>query len=169
MNKYTFTFLVFILACSSTKENKNVINELKGEWAFIDKYGTYVEAFFTDSIFYTYNMVNGKMPDLNYNVKNDSLYSSLRKHEKMGAIAGLQWLANDKIVLSTKFVNDTLERISVDYEKIDTTGILLSSGSYFEAYKKRYEAFLIRKGILIPEEIKAFKEKGEVPDYLKQN
>ena len=110
------------------------------------------------------------MPGFKYAIKNDSLLSNFRKNKNsLERIARIQWLSNDKIILSTEFVSDTLDRIHVNGERIDTTDILLGIGSFVEAHKKRLEDFLVKKGILLPEDVKAFKEKGEVPDYLKRN
>ncbi len=159
-----------MIACNSPKEIKEAANKLKGDWAFLDKYGIYNEAFFGDSMFFIYNKENGKMPGFKYAIKNDSLLSNFRKNKNsLERIARIQWLSNDKIILSTEFVSDTLDRIPVNGEIIDTTNILLDTGSFVEAHKKRHEDFLVKKGILSPEDVKEFKESGEVPDYLKRN
>ena len=170
MKKITLILLVFILACSSPTEKKKAVNNLKGNWAFLDKRGTYNEAFFGDSTFFTYNMINGKMPEFGYKVKNDSLYSNFDKSSKvLSRIAGIEWISGDRVILSTEFVHDTLEQILESGMLLSSTNFKKDSIKFVKAHYMRYEAFLINRGILSPEEVKEFKEKGKVPDDVQNH
>ncbi len=165
MKKITFIIFVFVVACSSPTEKKKAVNNLKGNWAFLDKHGTYNEAFFGDSTFFTYNMVSGKMPEFGYEVKNDSLYSNFDKSKKtLTRIAKIEWIMEDRVILSTEFVHDTLEPIWESKMVLSNTDFKSDSVEFVKAHYLRYEAFLISRGILSLEEVKEFKEKGKVPE-----
>ena len=170
MKNITFFIFIFILACSSPPEKNQVINRLKGNWAFLDKRGTYNEAFFGDSTFFTYNMINGKMPEFGFKVKNDSLYSNFDKSAKvLIRIAGIKWISDNRVILSTEFVHDTLEPILESGMLLSNTDLKKDSIEFVKAHYIRYEAFLISRGILSPEEVKEFKEKGKVPDDVQNH
>jgi len=159
-----------MLACSSPTEKKKAVNNLKGNWAFLDKHGTYNEAFFGDSTFFTYNMVSGKMPEFGYQVKNDSLYSNFDKSKKtLTRIAKIEWIMEDRVILSTEFVHDTLEPILESRMVLSNTDFKKDSTDFVKAYNKRLEAFLMNRGIITKEEVKEFKEKGKVPEDVKNH
>ena len=164
----TIILILFIIACNSPSEKQEPINILKGNWAFLDKHGTYNEAFFGDSTFFTYNMVSGKMPGFGYEVKDDSLYSNFDKSKKtLTRIAGIEWLSDNRVILSTEFVHDTLEPILGSGMLLSNTDFKRDSTEFVKAHYQRYEAFLISRGILSKEEVKEFKEKGKVPEDVK--
>ena len=168
MKKTILILFVFIMACNSPTAKKKTVNKLKGDWAFLDKRGTYNEAFFGDSIFFTYNKINGKMPEFNYKVVNDSLYSNFEKSKKtLSRIAGIKWISENRVILSTEFVHDTLEPILGNGFLLSNTDFKKDSSDFVKAHFERYEAFLIRHGILSPEEVKEFKEEGKIPDDVK--
>ena len=166
----TIILILFIIACNSPSEKQEPINNLKGNWAFLDKRGTYNEAFFDDSTFFTYNMVNGKMPEFGYKVINDSLYSNFDKStEVLTRIAGIEWISDNRVILSTEFVHDTLEPVFDSGILLSNTDFKKDSSDFVKAHYIRYEAFLIKRGILSPDEVKEFKEKGKVPEDVKNH
>jgi hypothetical protein len=169
MKKTVIVLLVFIIACSSPTEQKKANNKLKGDWAFLDKRGNYNEAFFGDSVFFTYNKINGKMPDFKYKVVNDSLYSNFEKPKPaLSRIAGIKWISENRVILSTEFVHDTLEPISESGFLLSNTNFKKDSAKFVKDHFNRYEAFLIKRGILSADEVRDFKEKGIVPEDLKK-
>ncbi len=171
MRKTVFVFLVFAIACSPPVKKKKADNKLKGDWAFLDKRGNYNEAFFGDSTFFTYNKINGKMPEFKYKVINDSLYSDFEKSKKaLNRIAGIKWISENRAILSTEFVHDTLEPISGPGFLLSNTDFKKDSAKFVKDHYQRYETFLIERGILTAEEVREFKEKGKVPeDLIKQD
>ncbi len=170
MNKISFLLLILIIACNpqknSEEENTNMIN---GNWSFLDGRGNYNEAFFNDSTYITYNLKYGTSPYYSYVVINDSLYSNIDKRKPgLNRIAEFFWLNADKVVLVTEFSRDTLDRIKNLQLTLQNTNPAKDSSVFFGAIKKRYENYLISKGILTQEEIEQFKNDSLVPeDVLK--
>lgn len=165
MNKLPYLLLILIITCNTQnggeKESANTIN---GNWSFLDGRGNYNEAFFGDSTYATYNLVNGLSPDFNYIVKNDSLYSNIDKRKTgLNRIAEFTWLNNDKVILVTEFTRDTLDRIKDPTNTLQNTNPAKDSLIFFNALKQRYENFLVTKGILTLEEIKQYKNDSIVP------
>jgi len=163
-------FLILLAACNQIEEKNIPKNELKGNWAFLDGRGNYSEAFFGDTVYFIFNRVYGKMPDYRYFVKEDSLYSNIDKR-KMGLnrIAHLMWLNNDKVIFTTEFSRDTLERIVKQEITLENTDFKKDSLKYYEALNNRYENFLISKGIIFKEEMEKFKETGIPPEDVRTN
>ena len=113
-------------------------------------------------------MESGKIPEFGYQVKNDSLYSNFDKSTNvLTRIAGIEWILGDRVILSTEFVRDTLEPILELKMVLSNTDLKRDSIEFVKAHYLRYEAFLISRGILLPEEVKEFKEKGKVPEDVK--
>lgn len=165
--------LVFILfACNSqvdqVKDKSVVTNPLKGNWQFLDKYGNYNEAFFDDSLYQTMNRFVNRDVTFNYIAKNDSLYSDLDKRKNgMSAIAALQWLDDNHVIISTEFVRDTLSRMPEGPNNMADIRPYKDSALFFNAFYKRYEIFLIQKGIITQDEVAKFREEGKVPEDIK--
>lgn len=140
-------------------------NHLAGNWQFLDKYGNYNEAFFTDSTYRTINAYVNKEQALSYLLRNDSLFANLDKRKKgMQPLAGIQWIDDDQVVITTEFVRDTLTRMVGVEITLETTSPFRDSLKFYTAFYQRYEAFLVNKGILSPKEVKAFRERQEVPE-----
>ena len=166
MKKLIYLFLVLIIACNPQTGFKNKkTNTIVGNWAFLDGHGNYNEAIFGDSTYLTYNLVYGASPYCAYVIKNDSLYSNIDKRKPgLNRIAALTWKNPDKVVLVTEFSRDTLERIKDAKITLQDTDPVADSFIFLNAIKKRYEDFLISKGIMTLEEIEKFKIDSIVPE-----
>ncbi|MEZ5195449.1 MAG: hypothetical protein R2764_03345 [Bacteroidales bacterium] len=163
MRKLIIVVLIGILGCSQPDQKPQ--NKLLGTWAFLDVRGNYNEALFMDSIYYTYNMRYGLTAGNKYYVKNDSLYSDIDSRRKgMSRIAKFRWLTDDLVILSTEFSKDTLERLINASVTLENTDAKKDSSKFRTAFNKRYEDYLVRKGILSREEIEEFKNEQKVPE-----
>jgi hypothetical protein len=172
MKKIHLIFIIFTFACNpvTIKENKTV-NRLKGNWAFLDLRGNYNEAFFNDTSYITYNLIRGVSPEFRYFIKNDSLWSNIDKRKKgLNRIAKIQWLEENKVILITEFSRDTLEKLTDEKITLENINPGKDSVLFREAIHKRYENFLVSKGIITTGEIKEFKKKKTIPDdVIKKN
>ncbi|MCD4730347.1 MAG: hypothetical protein K8R74_07095 [Bacteroidales bacterium] len=166
MQNFIYLFLIFIIACSPQTGNDNKsINSITGNWAFLDAHGNYNEAFFSDTTYITLNMVYGASPYYSYIIKNDSLYSNIDKRRPgLNRIAEFTWLNPDKVILVSEFSRDTLDRIKDVKITLQNTDPVTDSLIFSDALKKRYENFLISKGIMSREEIEQFKNDSIVPE-----
>ena len=175
MKKYlrfsNFVFLaVLMISCGQVQENEEKVNPIEGNWAFLDMRGNYNEAYFGDSLYYTFNHSFGHAPEFKYELRGDSLYSNIDKRKTgLNFIANLTWLDQDTVIFKTEFTKDTLNRIFDAVVRLDNTNLESDSIQFMDAFNQRYEDFLIAKGILSTEEVKRFKEKQIVPDDIKQN
>jgi|GEM_PF-2205966 hypothetical protein len=171
--KYLFIPFLICLTCTACNHrqagNKSVENKLKGNWAFLDGRGNYNEAYFADSTFVTYNMVMGKAPEFRYFIKNDSLFTNTDKRKKgLNRIARVEWLDSNKVIFTTEFSRDTLDRISGENVTLETTDPGKDSVLFRTNITQRYEKFLVSRGIITPEEMEAFKKEGTVPKDVKE-
>lgn len=166
MNRLAFLLLILIIACSpETANEKEKINDINGNWSFLDGHGNYNEAYFSDSTYITFNLKYGASPYYAYIVKNDSLYSDIdRRKPGLNRIAEFTWLNSDKVILVTEFSRDTLDRIKNPSNTLQNTDPKKDSLVFFDALKKRYEDLLLLKGILTKEEIEQFKNDSLVPE-----
>ena len=166
MKNLLYLFLILIIACnpqSGNEEKKS--NTIAGDWAFLDGRGNYNEAFFGDSTYITYNLVYGASPYYYYVIKNDSLYSDIDKRKPgLNKIAEFSWLNQNKVILVTEFSRDTLDRILDAKNTLQNTDPVSDSLIFFNAIKKRYEDFLVSKGIMTLEEIEKFKNDSIIPE-----
>ncbi len=165
MKKTIIYLILFLFACNPKQESKsNVENTLKGNWCFLDGRGNYNEAFFSDNTYLTYNAKYGIAQIYNYKVNNDSLYSNVDRRKKgLNRIAKISWL-KDKVVMITEFSRDTMERIKDTGMTLETMNPNVDTAKFHEAFNKRYEDFLVKKGILSKEEIEQFKKDRKVPE-----
>lgn len=165
MNRILYLLVFLIVACNpQTIEEKESPNNIYGNWSFLDGYGNYNEAFFDDSTYVTFNLKHGPSPAYNYIIINDSLYSNVDKRKSgLNRIAQFSWLNNDKVILVTEFSRDTLDRINDSKNTLQNTDPTKDSLIFFDGLKKRYEYFLIAKGILTKEEVEQFKNDSIVP------
>jgi len=158
MQKYlllgNFTFLLILLfACKSIQEADEKVEPIKGNWAFLDMRGNYNEAYFGDSLYYTFNHSFGQAPEFKYKLRGDSLYSNIDKRKTgLNFIAHLTWLNQDTVIFKTEFTKDTLNRILDAVVRLDNTSLESDSIQFMNAFNQRYEDFLIAKGILSMEE-----------------
>ena len=166
MNRLAYLLLILIIACNpETTNDKEKINDISGNWSFLDGRGNYNEAYFSDSTYITYNLKYGASPYYAYIVINDSLYSDIdRRKPGLNRIAEFTWLNSDKLILVTEFSRDTLDRIKDPSNTLQNTDPAKDSLIFLDAMKKRYEDFLISKGILAMEEIEKFKKDSVVPE-----
>ena len=161
-----FVLIVVLISCSTEKKENN---PLHGNWAFLDRFGNYNEAWFGDSLYATYNKFNKRSPNFRYEIKNDSLYSNLDKRKKgLNRIAKLTWLDDGRVILNTEFVRDTLQRINTNGVKLGNAHPTKDTTGYSEAFSKRYEEFLISKGIISREEMQEFKNSKRIPEDVKE-
>lgn len=166
MKRLRFSILILVLVSCSSEEKKS----LQGDWQFLDKFGNYNEAFFGDSTYLSINRFVVKDNWYQYTIRNDSLYSTVNKRfTGLRAVAGLEWIGSDRVVLSSEFSRDTMIRIKNSPATISKAKPFSDSAIYFQAFFDRYERFLIFKGILSEEEVKRFREKGEVPEDVLEN
>ena len=98
------------------------------------------------------------MPSFKYVAKNDSLYSTFGKTKDLKPVAKLIWLNMDKFVIFNESTRDTLERIQTDIITLQNTDVKADSIEFRNAFEKRYEDFLVGKGILSRKEIEEFKK-----------
>jgi len=166
MHRLLYFLLILFVACNpQTTEEEAIENDILGNWSFLDGRGNYTEAFFGDSTYITFNLVKGASPVFSYVVKNDSLYSNIDKRKTgLNRIAAFNWLNKDNVILVTEFSRDTLERISDPENTLQHIDLKSDSAVYLDAIKKRYEDFLVRKGILSQEEIDQYKNDSIVPE-----
>lgn len=172
MKNLIYLFLILMVACNPPTGNKNKsANSIAGNWAFLDGYGNYNEAFFSDTTYMTFNMIYGASPYYRYIVKNDSLYSDIDKRKPgLNRIAAFTWLNPDRVILVTEFSKDTLDRIKDSKNTLQDIDPAADSALFATAIKRRYEIFLVSKGILTREEIEQFKKDSIIPeDVLKSN
>jgi hypothetical protein len=164
-------FILLLAVSCSFERKEEPKNPLAGNWAFLDIRGNYNEAFFADSTYITYNMVHGLSPEFRYFIKNDSLYSNIGKRKKgLQRIAKILVLSADSIILTTEFSRDTLGRMTGEAVTLENTNPQKDSVLFRQEIYRRYEAFLLSKGIIKPEEVEAFKKYNKVPeDVLKEN
>lgn len=171
MNKLFYIILLVIIACNPQPGTRNESpNVLMGNWSFLDGRGNYNEAFFSDTTYTTFNLKHGASPYFSYIVKNDSLYSSIDKRRPgLNRIAEFTWLNANKVVLVTEFSRDTLDRIKDPENTLQNTNPAKDSMIFYTAIKKRYEDYLISKGILSHEEIEQFKKDSLVPEGVRES
>jgi len=168
-NSLLVILIVTMIFASCNQQTAKKENTVKGNWAFLDKFGNYNEAWFGDSLYATYNKFMKRSPDFLYEVKNDSLYSTVDKRKKgMSPIAKITWLGNDRIVLNTEFVRDTLYPIDNDATTLGNSDPVKDSVLYRKAFEHRYEEFLIAKKIISREEIEHFHKSKKIPKDVKE-
>lgn len=157
-------FFTLLLGCHEIDiKNESEKNPLQGDWCFLDKYGNYNEAFFGDTTYRIYNRYVGAADWFIYDVRNDSLYSSVdRRRKGLSPIAKLIWKNNAEVIFITEFTRDTLYKLSAE-------GLLLSNCEpsmdtvFANHFFDRYEKFLISKGIITKEESEEFRKNQKVP------
>jgi hypothetical protein len=156
-----------ITACTSKMEKTPPGNRIKGHWGFLDRNGNYNEVYFADSSFVTFNMRLGAVIPMPYFIRKDSIYTNFKRNRsEMIGIARVQWMPDNRVVLSTAYVSDTLERFSDEGATLANTDPLNDSITYRRAFNLRHEKFLIGKGILTVEEVENFKKSGIVPSDI---
>ncbi len=161
MKKFLIIVLIFTGCRANIKQDEKSV---KGNWAFLDKTGNYNEAWFDTDDYVTYNRFGGLMPPFKYAVKNDSLYSTFGKRGNLKPVAKLIWINNDKFVIFNESTRDTLERIEAGEMLLSNTDVKSDSAGFRNAFEKRYEDFLVGKGILTREEIEEFKKSKHIPE-----
>ncbi len=156
-----------VVSCGQKHEKRE--NRLKGDWAFLDKFGNYNEAWFGDTLYATYNKIALRSPNFFYKVKNDSLYSTVDRRKKgLSRIAKITWLNDDRIILNTEFVRDTLYPVDQSGVTLGNSDPVKDSAAYRRAFNHRYEEFLIARGIVSREEIEQFKKTKKIPEDIKE-
>lgn len=170
MNKIPYLLLIIIIACNPQTRDKNeAANNICGNWSFLDGQGNYNEAYFSDSTYITFNLKYGASPYFSYIIKNDSLYSNIDKRKTgLNRIAEFTWLNVDKVILVTEFSRDTLDRIRNAEVTLQNTDLTFDSLLFGDAIKKRYEDFLVTKGVLTKEEIEQFNNDSIIPQDVKE-
>jgi hypothetical protein len=173
-DKYSFIpvmILLALIACSPKQGGKPLPeNKMKGNWAFLDGNGNYNEAFFADSTFRTYNIKMGAAPVFGYAVRGDSLFTDNDKRRPgLHRIALVEWLNLDKVIFTTEFTKDTLERILGDIVTLETTDPDKDSVLFKTHITIRYENYLIAKGIITAEELEAYKKNKIIPKDIQEN
>lgn len=140
---------------------------LKGNWQFLDKRGLYNETLFEDSTFFTYRQHTGFSPVFEYHIKADSFYANVdRRKEGKIPIAQITLMEDGRIMLTTEFVRDTLQRIPENEYTLSHLLIEQDTSKYEARFQARLENFLIEKGITTREEIDDFKNNGKLPKDL---
>lgn len=155
--------IALILLTGCTTNNRQEKQTVRGNWAFLDKAGNYNEAWFDTDDYVTYNRFGGLMPAFRYVVKNDSLYSTFGKTDNLKPVAKLIWINDDKFVIFNASTSDTLERIKTGEMLLGNTDVKADSIGFRNAFEKRYEDFLVEKGILSRKEIEEFKKSKKIP------
>ena len=166
--------MVLIMACQPQGRNKSASGSgdkspLSGNWQFLDKFGNYNEAFFTDSVYQTINRFVDRNLRVRYTIHGDTLRSVVpTADDKRVILARLAWIDSDHVVISTEFVSDTLSRMENPAITLQNTDPFRDSLKFFTAFNERYVEYLIGKGIVTEEEVRAFREQGEVPEDVKK-
>ena len=170
MKNLLIVLLLITASCSfEKKDTSKPKSPLNGNWAFLDIRGNYNEAFFTDSTYITYNMVYGLSPVFNYYIKNDSLYSNINKRKPgIHPIAKILRLSADSMILLTEFSRDTIGRFAAEKVTLENTDPKQDSILFRQEVYKRYEAFLLAKGIIKPEEVEEFKKNNKIPEDIQK-
>jgi hypothetical protein len=170
MKNVLIVLLLITASCGfERKDESKLKSRLNGNWAFLDIRGNYNEAFFTDSTYVTYNMVYGLSPVFKYFIKNDSLYSNINKHKPgLYRIAKINIITPDSIILVTEFSRDTIGRMTREKITLENTNPRQDSVLFRQEIFRRYETFLLAKGIIDRKEMEDFKKNKKVPeDVLK--
>lgn len=166
---WKWIFIALVMTGCTPKEKAGEIkgpglNTLAGNWHFLDKSGNYNEAWFTDTTYRTINRFANGGEVLQYDIKNDSFYADPgRIKYGLRPIAGIQWIDHDRVVLFTEFVRDTLARMDDTGSTLQNTDPAVDSLRFYTDFYRRYASFLISKGILTEEEVRAFRGSGELP------
>ena len=171
MKNFLIILLIFMASCNFEKQRTNSRSPLSGNWAFLDMRGNYNEAYFTDSTYITYNMVHGLSPVFKYVIKNDSLWSNINKRKPgLHRIAKINVITPDSIILVTEFSRDTIGRLMGEKITLENTDPKKDSVLFRAEIYRRYEAFLLAKGIIKQQEMEEFKKFNKIPeDVKKQN
>jgi hypothetical protein len=171
MKNLLIVLLLITASCSFDRKGEfKPKSLLSGNWAFLDVRGNYNEAFFTDSTYITYNMVHGLSPVFKYYIKNDSLYSNINKRKPgLHRIAKVNILTPDSMILVTEFSRDTIGRLRTEKITLENTDPKKDSALFRQEVYKRYEAFLLSKGIIKQDEVEEFKKFNKVPEDIKGN
>ncbi len=167
--------MALVMACQPQGRNKSASGSgdqspLSGNWQFLDKFGNYNEAYFADSVYQTINRFVDRNLRVSYTIHGDTLRSVVpTADDKRVILARLAWIDNDHVVISTEFVSDTLSRMENPAITLQNTDPFRDSLKFFTAFNERYVEYLILKGIVTEEEVRAFRERGEVPvDVMRQ-
>ena len=163
--------LLLLMGCQQQSKKVNDAQSagrtIQGHWQFLDGYGNYNEAWFAAATYQTFNRFVDRKVMVNYVVKGDSLISTVDMEGGSREIrAGLAWIGSDRVVIATSFVRDTLWRMQVDAPTLEDTDPFSDSLTFFTAFNKRYDDFLVSRGIVSREEIDAFRKSGEVPEDI---
>lgn len=168
--KYVYILLVFgLISCnnSSHKPEEKIVNAepLMGTWQYLDKYGNYNEVYFGKDAYQTFNRFVDRKITFPYKVMNDSLYSTAdRKRAGMSAVAAIEWISNESVILYTSLFRDTLYRLEGAKKTLADTDPFSDSLQFYPAFFERYEKFLIQRGIITETEVMQFREEGKVPE-----
>lgn len=161
--------LLVCMGCHPEKKGEPDQSPLSGNWAFLDINGNYNEAFFTDSTYITYNMVYGLSPVFKYLIKNDSFYCNIGKQQPgLHRIGMIKIISPDSIIIETEFSRDTLGRLTGEKVTIENTDPKSDSVLFRKEIYRRYEQFLLAKGIIRPEEMEEFKKTSKIPEDLQK-
>jgi hypothetical protein len=104
-----------------------------------------------------------------YSIHGDTLHSVVpAANEKRVILARLAWIDSDHVVISTEFVSDTLSRMTNPAITLQNTDPFRDSLKFFTAFHERYVEYLIDKGIVTEDEVRAFRERKEVPEDIRR-
>jgi hypothetical protein len=166
-----YSWILFLLLFSACQQHTKKVKDtppgsaLQGNWQFLDSYGNYNEAWFGKTTYQTMNRFVDRTVLVNYEVRGDSLISSVETERGSQVIhAALEWLDRDRVVINTSVIRDTLIRMKDPAITLQDTDPFSDSAAFFSAFNRRYDDFLVSKGIVSREEIDAFRKRGEVPE-----
>lgn len=170
MKNLLVLLLIVMVSCNFTRQSETKPKSpLYGNWAFLDMRGNYNEAYFTDTTYITYNMVHGLSPVFKYVIKNDSLYSDINKRKPgLHRIAKISVITPDSIILVTEFSKDTIGRLKAEKITLENTDPKKDSVLFRSEIYRRYEAFLLAKGIIKQQEMEEFKKFNKIPEDVKK-
>ena len=169
MKNLLILLLIFMASCNFERQSISSRSPLYGIWAFLDMRGNYNEAYFSDTTYITYNMVHGLSPVFKYVIKNDSLYSDINKRKPgLHRIAKISVITPDSIILVTEFSKDTIGRLKEEKITLENTDPKKDSVLFRSEIYRRYEAFLLAKGIIKQQEMEEFKKFNKIPEDVKK-
>ena len=143
--------LLLVLPFSCRQKQSGQHSLLHGDWQFISYKGEYNEVYFSDSTYHSYNLRNKFFPPFHYTLTGDTLWTDAfakTSGKPMKAVATVQQLKDNLIVITTPFSKDTLHKIAKGKPLISHTVSSGDTTGFHAAFRERYNNFLIQLGII---------------------
>ncbi|GAB4322076.1 MAG: hypothetical protein Kow00127_14670 [Bacteroidales bacterium] len=167
---FAWIILFLLVSCSSPdKSNESKSPEIFGDWAFLDRYGNYNEAQFKRDTFLIINRFVRQPRKVRYSLHGDSLWVAPgNSSDSLKPAARLSWIDHTHFVITDPFTSDTFERIREQDYTLSKIDPLADSMLYWPAFYKRYENFLIDRGIITSDEAEMFRKQHQIPEDIRE-